>query len=220
MKNQVLHLPERLYFVSGIDTNVGKTFATGYLARELAAQGKKVITQKFIQTGCKDISEDILMHRTIQGIPLTEEDKQGITCPYVLSYPCSPHMASQMDGISYDTEKIRKASETLCSIYDLVLLEGAGGLMVPLCEDYLTIDYVAEQQPPLLLVSSGKLGSINHTLLSLEACARRGIKVTGLVYNRYPVIDPLIEENTKQFLINFLRTKYPTTQWIEIPEIA
>lgn len=220
MKKSVLHLPERLYFVSGIDTNVGKTFATGYLARMLSAQGKRVITQKFIQTGCEGISEDILMHRTIQGIPLTEADRQGITCPYVLSYPCSPHMASAMDGINYDTEKIRRASEALCSAYDTVLLEGAGGLMVPLCPDYLTIDYVAEQQLPLLLVSSGKLGSINHTLLSLEACARRGIPVVGLVYNRYPVIDPLIEENTKQFLINFLKTKYPTTEWIEIPQIT
>ena len=76
-------------FITGIDTNIGKTFATGMIACALAEKGKKVITQKMIQTGCTEVSEDIEMHRKIQGIPFTEEDKAGLTCPYIFTYPCS-----------------------------------------------------------------------------------------------------------------------------------
>lgn len=85
-------------FITGIDTNIGKTFATGMIACALAGKGKKVITQKMIQTGCAEVSEDIEMHRKIQGIPFTEEDKTGLTCPYIFTYPCSPHMAAEKDG--------------------------------------------------------------------------------------------------------------------------
>ena len=85
-------------FITGIDTNIGKTFATGMIACALAEKGKKVITQKMIQTGCTEVSEDIEMHRKIQGIPFTEEDKAGLTCPYIFTYPCSPHMAAGKTG--------------------------------------------------------------------------------------------------------------------------
>ena len=89
---------ENVLFISGIDTNVGKTVATGMIAKALAKAGKKVITQKMIQTGCEHVSEDIEAHRQIQGIPFTDEDTRGLTCPYIFTYPCSPHMAAAKDG--------------------------------------------------------------------------------------------------------------------------
>ena len=73
----------KVIFVSGIDTDVGKTVATGIYAKKLMEQGFSVITQKMIQTGCKNIAHDLLVHRKIQGIYLTEEDLQGETCPYL-----------------------------------------------------------------------------------------------------------------------------------------
>ena len=88
----------KVLFISGIDTSVGKTAATGAIAKALAKAGKQVITQKMIQTGCVEVSEDIEEHRRIQGIPFTEEDKAGLTCPYIFTYPCSPHMAAAKDG--------------------------------------------------------------------------------------------------------------------------
>ena len=214
-----MELPQSLYFISGIDTNVGKTFATGYLATLFAKEGKTVITQKLIQTGCAGISEDILMHRKIQQMPVSTFDQDGTTCPYVLSYPCSPHMAAQLDGVKYDFDRIKASTDRLLKHFDVVLLEGAGGLMVPLTAQMLTIDYVQQQQMPVILVTSGKLGSINHTLLSLEICKQRNIEVSALVYNRYPSIDAKIEENTKQYLINYLSANFSFTQWIELPEI-
>ena len=113
------------------------------------------------------MSEDIELHRRIMGCGLLEEDRSGLTMPEIFTYPCSPHLASEIDGRDIDFHKIRTATETLSENYDAVLLEGAGGLMVPLTRDMLTIDYVSEMNYPLILVTSGRLGSINHTLLSI-----------------------------------------------------
>ena len=121
---------ENVLFISGIDTNVGKTVATGMIAKALAKAGKKVITQKMIQTGCEHVSEDIEAHRQIQGLPFTDEDTQGLTCPYIFTYPCSPHMAAAKDGRRIDLETITQATRRLRETYEYVLLEGAGGLMV------------------------------------------------------------------------------------------
>ncbi|PRI66971.1 ATP-dependent dethiobiotin synthetase BioD, partial [Haemophilus influenzae] len=88
----------KVIFISGIDTDVGKTIATGIYAKKLMEQGCSVITQKMIQTGCKNIADDLLVHRKIQGIDLTEEDLQGETCPYVFEYPCSPHLAAKRES--------------------------------------------------------------------------------------------------------------------------
>ena len=194
-----------VYFISGIDTSVGKTAATGAIAKALAQAGKRVITQKMIQTGCEQVSEDIEEHRRIQGIPFTEEDREGWTCPYIFSYPCSPHMAAAKDGHTIDLQVITQATERLRERYEYVLLEGAGGLMVPNDFQSLTIDYIRDQGYPLILVTSGKLGSINHTLLSLFAAEQYGIPVKAIVYNQYPHIDALIEANT----LEYLRIKFP-----------
>lgn len=194
-----------VYFISGIDTSVGKTAATGAIAKALAQAGKRVITQKMIQTGCEQVSEDIEEHRRIQGIPFTEEDREGWTCPYIFSYPCSPHMAAAKDGRTIDLQVITQATERLRERYEYVLLEGAGGLMVPNDFHSLTIDYIRDQGYPLILVTSGKLGSINHTLLSLFAAEQYGIPVKAIVYNQYPHIDALIEANT----LEYLRIKFP-----------
>lgn len=207
-----------VFFVSGIDTNVGKTVATGLLARTLAAEGHKVITQKMIQTGCDQLSEDIEMHRCIQGIPLLEEDRAGLTCPYVFSYPCSPHMAAAKDGRQIDLDVVTRATEQLRERYTYVLLEGAGGLMVPNDFHTLTIDYIRERKYPLILVTSGKLGSINHTLLSLFAARAYGIEVKALLYNRYPEEDSLIEQNTLEYLERYLSREFPDTQLAILPD--
>lgn len=207
-------------FITGIDTNIGKTFATGLIARALAAKGKRVITQKMVQTGCTDLSEDIEMHRRIQGIPLTEEDKEGWTCPYIFTYPCSPHMAAERDGKRIDLAVVTEATLRLRERYEYVLLEGAGGLMVPNDFHSLAIDYVKEQGYPVILVTSGKLGSINHTLLSLFACKQYGVPVRAVAYNLYPPTDELITANTLEYLTRYLAEEFPGTDLITLPEAS
>ena len=209
---------ENVLFISGIDTNVGKTVATGMIAKALAKAGKKVITQKMIQTGCEHVSEDIEAHRQIQGIPFTDEDTRGLTCPYIFTYPCSPHMAAAKDGRRIDLDTITQSTRRLRETYEYVLLEGAGGLMVPLTRELLTIDYVAQKQYPLVFVTSGRLGSINHTLLSLEAMTRRSIRLHTLAYNLFPEEDDeIIRRDTEEYMRDLLKREYPEAEFVVVP---
>ena len=198
-----------IYFVTGIDTNVGKTAATGFIARELSDQGINVITQKMIQTGCIDESEDIVEHRRIMNIPLSDVDKDGTTCPYIFTYPCSPHLASKIDNRIIDIQTIDLATEKLAKQFDVVLLEGAGGIMVPVTDEYLTLDYMQDKGYPVILVTSGKLGSINHTLMTLELIRQRGLDIAMLVYNLYPKADEIIEADTMNYLKRYMSKYFP-----------
>jgi len=207
-----------VYFISGIDTGIGKTYTTGYLAKLWNEQGQKTITQKLIQTGNVDISEDIEQHREIMGMGWFPEDQSKLTMPEIFTYPASPHLATQIDGREIDFQKIADATQQLAEKYDLVLLEGAGGLMVPLTSDLLTIDYIAEKKFPVILVSSGRLGSINHTLLSLEALKIRGLELYALAYNLNDESqDALISQDTAAYLKSYLAQHFPKALWIDIP---
>lgn len=211
MKNNV-------YFVSGIDTDIGKSYATGYLAREWNRQGIRTITQKLIQTGNEGCSEDIELHRRIMGTGRLPEDEEKLTMPEIYSYPCSPHLAAEIDRRPIDFGKIARATEVLSERYDAVLLEGAGGLMVPLTRDLLTIDYIARGHYPLILVTSGRLGSVNHTLLSIEAVQRRGIPLYMVAYNLFPEEgDRRICRDTEDYLRRLLEKEFPETKFEEVP---
>ena len=209
-----------VYFISGIDTAAGKSVAAGMLAKYLISTGRKVITQKLVQTGCSGISEDIQTHRTIMGLPLLPEDLNGLTCSYTFKFPASPHLAANLEKRAIDPEVITAATGRLAESYDVVLLEGAGGLSVPLTADLLTIDYLEQKKYPLILVCSGRLGSINHALLSLEAARHRNIPVAGIVYNLFPAADPVITADTRQVLRRCLkRFGYPESI-VDMPEIS
>lgn len=203
-----------VYFITGIDTNIGKSIATGWLAARLIEQGLNVITQKMIQTGDSGISEDIEMHRKLMNTPFTEEDRDGTTCPIVLSYPASPHLAAKIDRVEIEISLIETSTECLSERYDVVLLEGAGGAMVPLTDNLLTIDYVAERGYPAILVTSGRLGSINHTILTIEALLNRKVELHSIIYNRYPQCDSVIEEDTLEYIKSYLSRVSPKTQMV------
>lgn len=209
-----IKFPQNL-FITGIDTDAGKSFATGWLARLIMSRNKSVITQKFVQTGNQEYSEDIEVHRRIMGIPMTKEDVEHITAPVIFTYPASPDLAAKLDGKEIDFEAISNATKTLDSRYDHVLIEGAGGLMVPLKGDYLTIDYIREHKLPVVLVTNGRLGSINHTLLSLKAIADENIKLFAVLYNTYFDKDKIICEDTKQYIRNWLSSRFPQSLYLE-----
>ena len=213
-------MKKNVYFISGIDTDAGKSYATGFLARELNRKGQRTITQKFIQTGNTGHSEDIDLHRRIMGIAPTDDDREGLTMPEIFSYPCSPHLAAHIDNRPIDFNKIERSTQELARRYDTVFIEGAGGLMVPLTEEYLTIDYIAEKQYPLIFVTSGKLGSINHTLLSFEAIRSRGIQLDTVLYNLYPTVeDTTIQEDTMQYIHRYLDKYFPKSKFVVVPVV-
>ena len=169
--------------VCGIDTGVGKSVATGLLAGYLSAQGRSVITQKPVQTGCSGKPEDLVLHRRLMGIPWNDFDEQGLTCSYCFPFPASPHLAAHLAGSAIEPEVISRASQTLAANHEFLLIEGAGGLLVPLREDLFLLDYLQQRGYPLILVTSPRLGSINQTLLALEAIKSRNVRLLGLVYN-------------------------------------
>lgn len=208
-----------VYFISGIDTDAGKSIVTGVIARTLLKKGVNVVTQKFIQTGCVGISEDILKHREIMGIEPLEVDKDGTTCPYVMTYPASPHLAAEIDKVDIDVKRIHQSTVKLAAMYNMVLLEGAGGLYVPVTRDYLTIDYIQEYKHPLILVSSSKLGSINHTLMSLELCRLRGIEVKYVVYNDFPNDSEFIKNDSITIIRQYLQQHFPECELLELPVV-
>jgi len=191
-------MSKNVYFITGIDTDAGKSIVTGVLARDMRARGERVITQKFIQTGNTGISEDIELHRRIMGIPLQREDLDGTTCPITFTYPASPQLAAEIDNREIDLSLVEKSTGKLLESYDTVLLEGAGGLFVPLTDTYSTIDYIADHRLPVILVTSPRLGSINHTVLTINELRRRDVEVRGVIVNRVPE-DPgiLIRDNLK-----------------------
>ena len=188
------------FCVVGIDTSIGKTQAVGQIARTALKLGVEVITCKLVQTGCVGISEDIETHRKIMGIPMKEIDLDGTTCPYVFPFPASPHLAAEMACSQVEVQVLDRCLSDLQSRYDLVVIEGSGGLMVPLTRDLLLIDFLADRGIPVVLVTSPRLGSLNHTLLSLEALAHRNIPVQALVYNLFDRATPEIQEDTKELL--------------------
>lgn len=210
----------KIYFVSGIDTDAGKTYCTAWLAKQLNGKGIRTITQKFIQTGNSGRSEDIELHRSIMGCGMLPEDRDFTTAPEIFSYPASPLLASKIDKRPVDFEKINNATKRLADKYDVVLVEGAGGLMVPLTENMLTIDFIARSGYPLVFVTSGRLGSVNHTLLGLEAVAARNINLYMVMYNLYPANpDTTISDDTRCYLRSYLGTRFPGTLWTEVPVI-
>ncbi len=175
----------RVIALCGIGTGVGKSVVTGLLAAFLARQGETVITQKPVQTGCAGRSEDILLHRKLMNVGWNEYDRQGLTCPYCLPFAGSPHLAAAMAGNRIEAAEIDRASGILAAEHDYLLIEGAGGLLVPLSEELIQVDYFHQRGYPIILVTTPRLGSINHTLLSLEALKMRKARLLGLVYNLY-----------------------------------
>lgn len=206
-------------FITGIDTDAGKTYATAWLASQLSAQGRRVITQKFIQTGCTGSSEDIDAHRRLTGTGPLPEDAEGLTAPIILSYPASAQLAARIDGVEIDLGVIDRAREELARRYDDVLIEGAGGLMVPITDDFMAIDYAVTRRLPVALVTNSKLGSINHTVLSLEALRTRGVNLVYVLYNEHHMgSGPEIEADTLAFLRRYLSRHWPSTRLLLVPE--
>ncbi len=225
MKSFFTEMPQEI-LVTGIGTDVGKSIATGWIARELQENAmcnpsdprSAVITQKLIQTGNIDMSEDIETHRRIMGIGLLPRDLDHTTAPIILSYPASPELAARIDNVDVDFSVAADSTRRLGSEYRHVLIEGAGGLLVPLKHRYTTLDYIMEHNLPVIVVTNGTLGSINHSLLTLEILRAKNIQIYAVVYNPYFDKDKIISTDTVKYLRDWIKEFIPSTHFVIMPE--
>jgi dethiobiotin synthetase len=167
-------------FVTGTDTGVGKTVIACGIARSLRHRGVDVGVMKPCETGVGPQGPlDALALRAAAGV----DDPIEVVCPQMFALPAAPSVAAQVEGREVDLERIRLASKSLDARHDFVLVEGAGGWLVPITPDFAMADLAAELRFPVLVVARASLGTINHTLLTLESIARRGLPLAGVVVN-------------------------------------
>ena len=159
---------KRPLFITGIGTGIGKTIVSAVLVEKLKADYWKPV-----QSGDLD-SSDTMKVKSLVSNKTTVYHPEA----YRLTQPYSPHKSAALDGVTIDPKKI-----TLPETTNTLIIEGAGGLMVPLNDDYMMIDLIKRLNAEVALVSQFYLGSINHTLLSLSALKQHGIPVKGIVFN-------------------------------------
>lgn len=165
-------------FVSGTDTDVGKTFVSTAIARGLRRAGHPIGVMKPIETGVPESGPaDATALRAAAGAT----DALDLVCPLQFEVPATPEAAARAEGREISLEPIDRGFRALQDRHEGMLVEGAGGVLVPVRGSLMMVDLAARLGLPLLLVARTALGTINHTLLSLEACAHRNVEVLGVV---------------------------------------
>lgn len=172
-------------FVTGTDTGVGKTLVSGGLAAVLREKGVDVGVMKPVESGCsrkngKLQPEDALFLREMAG----SQDEMELVNIYALEHPLAPAIAAKMERVEIKKAAILEALKILLLRHEFVIVEGVGGLLVPLYDNYFVAHLVKDMNLPLLIVARASLGTINHTLLTLSYARQIGLSVTGLVMNR------------------------------------
>jgi dethiobiotin synthetase len=167
-------------FVTGTDTGVGKTFVACALAHGLRARGRRVAVMKPVETGVDGAPEDGLRLRAAAGDPAPLDD----VCPYRLRAPLAPAVAARLEGVALDVERLvalvaRRAAEA-----DVLLVEGAGGLLVPIAGRATWADLAARAGLPLLVVAANRLGTVNHCALTARVAAAAGLTVRAIVLSQ------------------------------------
>lgn len=182
-------------FISGTGTDVGKTIATAGIAALAVESGMRVAVIKPIQTGVPEYTPDIREIRALSPgiLDLSEE----FASAYTFSLPASPHLAAAEEGkiVSIRTmlDFVEKVERNLSP--DILIIEGAGGVLVPLNDNETFLDFMIALGAPILVVALAGLGTINHTLLTLEHLKRNDAAVSGVIINRYPTPPGVIEQD-------------------------
>ena len=182
------------FFVTGTGTEVGKTVAAAVIARTLAEEGKRVAVFKPAVTGLEEDGEtDHALLRRASGSRQSDEE----IAPYRYRPPASPHLAAALAGEEIDPERLRQAARDAAADADAIVCEGVGGLLVPLTPTYLVRDLAVDLGYPLVIVASPGLGTINHTLLTVEAARAAHLQVLAVVLNPWPEEPTQIERDNR-----------------------
>ncbi|MFP6616646.1 MAG: dethiobiotin synthase [Candidatus Hydrogenedentota bacterium] len=182
------------YFITATGTDVGKTIVAAGFLRYLRSTGINAITMKPAQTGAEKIdgnwsAPDLQVHWKAANLSFTPEE-QALMAPYLYEPACSPHLAARMAKRYPDIDHILDCAQKLNEKYDCLLVEGAGGIYAPLTETETMLDLMKAFNYPVILVSHRGLGTINHTLLSIEAIRNAGLTLHGIILNETQDVEP------------------------------
>ena len=190
-------------FITGTDTGAGKTFVTATLAAYLRDAGYRVGVMKPAETGCEDsdgklIPADALRLKDASGCAEPIEK----ICPYRFAEPLAPSIAAERAGVAIDIDHLLAVYDEISSSHDVTLVEGAGGLLVPLLPGYTYADFARVFKLPILIVAANRLGAINHLLLTLEHASCKGLRTLGYVLNRISNETSLAADTNREVLSN------------------
>ena len=167
-------------FVTGTDTGVGKTFVACALATALRQRGRRVAVMKPVETGVEDEPADALALRAAAADPAPLDD----ICPYRLRAPLAPAVAARLEGVTIDVARLVALVARRRQEADLLLVEGAGGLLVPLDARTTYAELAVRAGLPLLIVGANRLGTVNHCALTARVAAAAGLVVRGFVLSQ------------------------------------
>lgn len=182
-------------FVTGTGTEVGKSVVAAVIARTLADAGKQVAVFKPALTGLEEPGEPD--HRLLRRAARSAQSEEEIA-PYRYRPPASPHLAAQQAGEPIERPRLLAAARAAAAQGEVLVCEGVGGLLVPLSFDYLVRDFAADLGLPLVIAASPGLGTINHTLLTIEAARAAGLEVAAVVLTPWPASPGPIEESNRE----------------------
>jgi dethiobiotin synthetase len=184
-------------FVTATDTEVGKTVIAGAIADHFRRQGVRTAVHKPVATGAVHrregwVSEDAEFLASCAQTPFPLD----LVCPQRYREPLAPAVAAERAGEPLDWEGIERSLRLMTAESDVIVVEGVGGVLVPMDEKHTVLDFARWIDLPTVVVARPNLGTINHTLLTVEALRRAGVQVAGVVINRYPTDTPSTAEET------------------------
>ena len=178
--------------VTGTDTGVGKTFVACALAHALRARGRSVAVMKPVETGVTGRPEDAVALRDAAADPAPLDE----ICPYRLRAPLAPAVAARLEGVTIDLARLEALVRRRLGVADVLIVEGAGGLLVPIADNVTYADLAARLQLPLVVVAANRLGTVNHCALTARVAETMGLEVLGLVLSQpSPTCDPSAPTN-------------------------
>ncbi|OGB25797.1 MAG: dethiobiotin synthase [Burkholderiales bacterium RIFCSPLOWO2_02_FULL_57_36] len=206
------------YFVTGTDTEVGKTLISSALLHVLSQRGLRAAGMKPVAAGA--VMRDGVWHNDdVDNLAAAASLAlpQSLTTPYLMREPAAPHIAAALENIAIDLQHIRSCYDQVAAAADAVVVEGVGGFRVPLSDRFDTADLAQQLGLPVILVIGLRLGCINHALLTADAIAARGLTLAGWVANGIDPEMPHAEANVDALAARLKAPPLGALPWLPVP---
>jgi dethiobiotin synthetase len=209
------HAPLRGVFVTGTGTEVGKTVVAAAIAHSLAEEGRRVAVFKPAVTGLAEGGEPdhMLLRRAARSDQTGDE-----IAPHRFDPPASPHLAAELAGRAIDPNRLTRAAMDASATAEFLVCEGVGGLLVPLSGDYLVRDFAVALGLPLVIAASPGLGTINHTLLTIDAAREAGLHVAAVVLTPWPREPSAVEGSNRETIATLRDVRVETLPELDLDD--